>query len=173
MVIWLVGLSGTGKTTIGCKMYDFWKDKEPNTVMLDGDDVRRMFGQDRCEFDYTIEGRRVNAMRIIEICSWLDRQGINVVCCILCIFNDLMLANKKRFSSYFQVFLDAPLETLRKRDPKGLYRRADNGQEKNVMGIDLKFTPPSASDLSISTDWDAPEPVALAQNILRSAGILI
>jgi len=172
MVIWIVGLSGSGKTTIGQEIFRLWKAREPATVLLDGDDVRRMLQHDKKAADYSVEGRRKNAMRIVEMCSWLDRQNINVICCILCIFNDIMNENRKRFSQYFQVYLETPMQTLKKRDPKGLYKKAACGEEKNVVGVDMPFTPPLHSDLTISTDHNAPDPQVLAANIMKSTGLL-
>lgn len=173
MVIWLVGLSGSGKTTIGREMFSLWKGIQPNVVLVDGDEVRRIFEQDKEPNDFTIEGRRRNALRIKEICSWMDRQNINVICCILCLFDDVMLQNREKFSKYFQVYLDTPMELLKQRDPKGIYKRAELGKEKNVVGLDIEFNPPSFSDMTISTDQDAPGPEAQAKQILNTAGVKV
>ncbi|GAU09383.1 adenylyl-sulfate kinase [Desulfoplanes formicivorans] len=173
MIVWLVGLSGSGKTTIGQELYQIWKKKSPNTVMLDGDDVRSIFQHDTKSANYTIEGRLINAKRMVEICAILDRQKINVICCILCIFDQLMLENRKKFHKYFQVYIDTDIEVLKKRDTKGLYGRALRGQEKNVVGLDINFSPPSKSDLVLSTAPGAPDPETLARQILNSAGIVI
>ena len=58
MVIWLTGLAGSGKTTVGRHLYALWKPRAPNTVLVDGDDVRRILGRDELDRDYTLEGRR-------------------------------------------------------------------------------------------------------------------
>lgn len=171
MVIWLVGLSGAGKTTIGREMYKLWKPLAPNTVMVDGDEVRRIFQQDKQPSDFSLESRRRNALRIVEICSWLDKQQINVICCILCLFDDVMLANHDKFSKYYQVYIDASIDVLKHRDPKGIYERAGRGDEKNVVGLDMEFHPPSMSDIIISTDQGAPGPKILASKILSDAGV--
>lgn len=171
MVIWLVGLSGSGKTTIGTEVYRLWKKKEANTVLLDGDHIRKIMQNDKTSADYSMQGRKLNANRIVEICSWLDQQNINVVCCILCVFNDIMSENYKRFSQYFQVHLDVSMTTLETRDPKKLYYNARAGHEKNVIGVDLDYVPPEVSDLCLSTEPGAPDALQHAENILFSAGI--
>lgn len=171
MVIWLVGLSGSGKTTIGKEIYKMWKPISPNTVMVDGDEVRRIFQQDNDPSDFTLDARRKNALRISEICAWLDRQSINVICCILCLFDDVMLQNRDKFSNYFQVFLDTPMAVLKERDPKGIYKSAELGEIKNVAGLDIKFHPPSFSEMTLSTGLDAPEPESLARQILNTSGV--
>lgn len=173
MVIWLVGLSGSGKTTIGKEIYKLWKPLAPNTVMVDGDVVRRITGHDISDDDYTVEGRNNNAKRIVEICSWLDCQDINVICCILCIFDDIMINNYNVYSSYYQVFLDAPIELLKKRDPKGLYAKAIAGKEKNVVGIDIPYKPPSKSDYVLRFDQTTSSPAQIALDILDRSGVKI
>ena len=173
MIIWLVGLSGSGKTTIGREIYKLWKPLAPNTVMVDGDDVRRILGHDSDPANYTVEGRYENARRIVEICRRLDQQGINVICCILCIFEDIMEQNRERYSDYFQVYLDAPIELLQERDPKGLYHRVVKGNEKNVVGIDIPFSPPQHSDMVISMNKETLSPVELAHLIMNKSGVVL
>lgn len=171
MVIWLVGLSGVGKTTVGHEVYRLWKPIAPNTVMVDGDIIRRIFQNDSEPKDYTVKGRRKNAERIVEICKWLDQQEINVICCILSIFEDVMKENRTLFREYFQVYLDAPLELLKERDTKGLYKKAEEGVEKNVVGVDIPLPDMKDSDLTIKMNHDTPEPSKLASNILLEAGV--
>lgn len=172
MIIWLVGLSGSGKTTIGREMYNLWKPHSPNTVMVDGDDVRRMLGRDSEPRDYTMEGRRKLTLQYVEICAWLDQQDINVICCTISNFEDIYLQNRQRFSNYYQVFIDTPLDLLKERDPKGLYNRAEIGQEKNVVGIDIPFSPPESSDFIVKNDEHASSPEVIARDILHSSGAL-
>ena len=72
MVIWLTGLAGSGNTTVGRHLYALCKPRAPNTVLVDGDDIRRILGRDELDWDYTLEGRRHVAERIHETCAWLD-----------------------------------------------------------------------------------------------------
>ena len=77
MIVWLVGLSGAGKSTIAREMHKQWQAKDPATVLIDGDEVRGIFKHDSGPEAYTTAGRRVNAERIAAMCVWLDRQNIN------------------------------------------------------------------------------------------------
>lgn len=151
MIIWLVGLSGAGKTTIGREVYSYLKQQHPNTVFLDGDEVRKVFNNDKGAYNYTIEGRRENAERIIALCEMLDLQGINVVCSILCIFPDLLAQNRNLYDKYLEVYVDAPIKTLQERDVKGLYAAAAAGKEKNIVGIDIEFPEPEKPDLILNS----------------------
>ena len=171
MVIWIIGLSGAGKTTIGSEVYRQWSAVDPATVFLDGDDVRRMFGQDR-PGSYTVDERRRNAQRIGEICGWLDRQGINVVCSILSIFEDLRLQNRQAFSEYFEVYLRAPIDVLAERDIKDLYYPALKGRKSQVVGVDIEFPEPKSADLIIDNGNPVVNVPQTAKQILQVSGVL-
>ena len=151
MVVWLVGLSGAGKSTIGRELHKSWQKKDPNTVFIDGDEIRAIFKHDQLDKSYTIDQRRKNAERIIELCLWLDKQNINIVCCILCIFPDILSDNRQRFSEYFEAYISAPMQTLKDRDTKGLYAAAEAGELKNLVGVDIPFSEPENPDIVLDT----------------------
>ncbi|MEM6409162.1 MAG: adenylyl-sulfate kinase [Pseudomonadota bacterium] len=171
MVIWLVGLSGSGKTTLGRSVADAWRSRAPNTVFLDGDELREVFKADKGDAPFTIEGRRRNSDRLVALCELLDRQGINVVCCILSIFPKVREKNRTRFSRYFEIFMDAPLESLKRRDVKGLYAMADRGEMRNVVGLDIPFEPPVSADMVVDSAGDRPDIEALTKDVLKAAEI--
>ena len=111
MVIWLVGMSGVGKTTIADILFKkISNDIDKNAIPIDGDIVRLIDGNDKKDTSYSLEARYKNAKRIQEISLALDESGENVICSILCIFPDILKENKKIFSNYYEVFLDASLE---------------------------------------------------------------
>lgn len=171
MVIWIIGLSGAGKTTLARALSERWRVRAPNTVLVDGDEVRRVFGRDDGPDAYTVDGRRRNAERMAALCEMLDTQGINVVCAILSLFPEQRAENRRRFSRYFEVFLDAPLHSLEARDAKGLYASARAGNMNNVVGVDIPFPRPEGADLVIDTTGPMPDIDALAQEVLARAGV--
>ena len=155
MVVWITGLSGVGKTTVGERLRRLWRRTDPNTVMIDGDVVRRIFGI-RAEGDpYSLSGRRENAERIVEMCRWLDQQGINVVCCLLAVFDDILDRNRDLYSRYLEARLTASLEVLTKRDTKGLYAKAAAGEMHNVIGVDLPYELKARPDMRFDTSGTA------------------
>ncbi len=149
MVIWIIGLSGAGKTTIGKSLYTRLKAEHKNTVFLDGDLVRDIFGND---LGHSLDDRKKNADRVCQLCKLLDSQGINVVCCILSLFHESQRWNRENYSGYFEIFIDASQDELMQRDYKGLYQKALNGEIKNVAGVDIEFMPPENPDLVIRND---------------------
>lgn len=166
MVIWIIGLSASGKTTLGRVLYGLWKKQSPNTVLLNGDDVRRFFQHDNISTDYTLEERKKNIDRICQLCLFLDRQGINVVCCNQGLFEESRIWNRQNYTRYFEVFIDVPLEILEKRDEKLLYQRAKAGEIKGVTGIDIPYPRPKNPDYVFDNSKDRSDFSDIAREIL-------
>ena len=163
MIIWILGLSGSGKSTAGRQLYKQWKKDSPATVFLDGDEIRRIFKHNTGNDPYTLEGRRINADRIQSLCLWLDSQAINVVCCILSIFEESRIWNRENYSNYLEVYLHASDEILSKR--RDLYKKAKNGEIKNVVGVDIPFSLPTNPDLTFDTGEKGNSPDKIATKI--------
>tara|TARA_Y100000589_G_C27071463_1_gene595575 strand:- start:459 stop:980 length:522 start_codon:yes stop_codon:yes gene_type:complete len=151
MIIWLVGLSSSGKTTIGKKIFKFWKSQDKATVFIDGDEIRKIFSNKNND-NYNINGRKRNAERIRDLCILLDKNDINAVVSVLSIFPEMLIWNRKNFKKYFEVFLNPTFETLLNRDVKGLYKSAIEQKTKNVVGIDIDFNPPKSPDLILNQE---------------------
>ena len=142
-------MSDAGKSVIGKELCALIRNEHPNTVLVDGDEMRDVFTLDAQPDAHSIAGRRFNAERITEVCAWLDRQGINVVCCILSIFPEMRILNRGRFSEYREVYVRVPYTELERRDSKGLYSAARRGESKNVVGFDIEFPEPTEADVVI------------------------
>ena len=134
-------------------------------MLIDGDEIREMFKHDRTDDAYSVEGRKVNADRISQLCAWLDRQGINAVCCILSIFGDGQDWNRATYSNYLEVYLNAPESELLER--RHLYKEARAGRVKNVVGVDIPFTPPHAANLTFDTGVRGPGVEAIAESVFQ------
>jgi len=147
MVVWLIGLSGSGKTTLADKIVTDLRLAEQTIVSLDGDILRELWGND---LGHDLESRRKNAQRICRLCQFLDQQGLDVVCAILSIFPESREWCRQNLSSYYEVFIDAPLNQVMERDVKGIYSRYKNGEVKDVAGLDLDFPIPKSPNLVIN-----------------------
>ena len=109
----------------------------------------------------------MNAHRISHLCRLLDRQGIDVIAAVLSMFPDWQAWNRANFEHYFEVFLDVPMATLRARDNKDLYARAERGELQNVVGVDLDFPRPANPDLLID-GANALRPAATIADIIAA-----
>lgn len=149
MVIWIIGLSGAGKTTLAKETLKLVKKKISNVVLIDGDMIRDTFSND---LGYSLDDRRKNAERISRICKYLDDQNIHVICAILSLFPESREWNRKFINNYYEVFIDASIAQLKKRDYKGLYKRFENGEIKNIAGMDIEFKKPDSPDIIIKNN---------------------
>lgn len=146
MVVWIIGLSGAGKTTLANEVITHVRKMQNNVILIDGDMIREIFGND---LGYTLEDRRINADRICKLGKFLDEQGINVVCAILSLFVESRTWNRKNLENYFEVYIDAPVKQLINRDSKGIYKKYQEGEITNVAGMDIDFPIPDHADMVI------------------------
>ncbi len=166
MVIWLIGLSGAGKTTIGEKLYKRVNLFNSNTVYLDGDILRDVWGDN---LGHDIESRSINAHRLSHLSSMLDKQGVNVIAAVLSIFPEWQTWNRNNIQDYFEIFLDVPFDIVKKRDAKGIYQKAERGEINNVVGVDIPFTSPRSPDLTLSPPEVLEHPDEVLNSILSDS----
>ena len=137
-VIWVTGLSGSGKSTLANQVVARLRATGQTIVMLDGDEMRAVLGATQANSEnHGREGRLALAMQYAKLCKLIADQSVTVVCSTISMFEEVHSWNRKNQPSYFEVYLKVPLSELRKRDPKGIYKRFDSGELKNVAGLDL------------------------------------
>jgi adenylylsulfate kinase-like enzyme len=146
-VIWITGLSGAGKTTVACELVRKLRIQGKTVVMLDGDELRSVFSAVAANAqNHGREGRLLLAMQYAHLCRLIAAQGFTVVIATISLFREVHTWNRANLPGYFEVYLKVPLEELRRRDPKGIYRRFDNGELTHVAGLDLAIDEPEAAD---------------------------
>lgn len=150
-VYWVTGLSGAGKTTIGKKWYEELKSSYDNVVLLDGDELRQVFGND---LGYTKEDRQKSAMRNGRLCKMLGEQGIHVVCCTISMFDEVREWNRNNIEDYVEIYVKVSMEVLHKRDQKNLYTKAKIGQEEDLAGITFQVEEPKYPDLILENNGE-------------------
>lgn len=146
-VYWITGLSGAGKTTIGKLWYQQLKKEKGNVIFLDGDMLRQVFGDD---LGYTQEDRKKSAMRNARLCAMLFGQGMDVVCCTISMFEEVREWNRQHIKGYVEVYVKVSMDTLCRRDQKGLYTEAT----QDVAGIHIQVEEPTKPDIVLYNDGE-------------------
>ena len=146
MVIWVIGLAGSGKTTVANMLCDAFRAAKKPVVLLDGDNVRVVFGND---LGFTKRDRLINARRIRNLCYLLDQQGMNVVCAILSISQADRDWCRNNLNNYKEIYLDVSVDMIEARGDRDIYRQYKDGETKNVVGCDIKFEAPQNADFVI------------------------
>ena len=164
MVVWLIGLSGSGKTTLAKKIVAGANKKLKNTVLVDGDIIREVFGND---LGYSMDDRLLNAQRICQIGKFLDEQGFNVVCAILSLFPETRDWNRDNIKDYYEVFIDVPIDILVDRDSKGIYAKYIKAEISDVAGMDIHFPVPERADLVIDNSKFKDDLLAYSDSIIE------
>ena len=142
LVLWITGLSGTGKTTLGRELWHRLRAAGRPAIFLDGDLLRASIAED---LDYTAGSRRRSAMRNARLCRLLAEQGTDVVCATISLFHEVHRWNRENVPGYREIYLRVPIEELRLRDSKGIY--GEDSNSRDIVGFDIPAEVPEAPDL--------------------------
>ena len=149
-VIWLTGLSGSGKSTIAANIERSLSQKNIRTFIVDGDVLRETFGHD---LGFSKEDRSQNVKRAVTLAQEKLQQGLVVIVAMISPFiKDREHARSQFKSSEFrEVYVSTPLSECERRDPKGLYKKTRAGLILDMTGINSAYEPPLNPDLIIDT----------------------
>ncbi|MFA9199783.1 MAG: sulfate adenylyltransferase subunit CysN [Cypionkella sp.] len=149
-VLWFTGLSGAGKSTIANLVEKKLARMNRHTFLLDGDNVRHGLNRD---LGFTDADRVENIRRVGEVAKLMADAGLIVITAFISPFRAEreMVRQMMHPGEFFEVHIDTPLAEAEARDPKGLYRKAREGELKNFTGIDSPYEPPENPELRIDT----------------------
>jgi adenylylsulfate kinase len=149
-VVWLTGLSGSGKTTIALQLEKELYKLGFLVQILDGDNIRAGINNN---LSFSEGDRTENIRRIAEVSKLFLNCGIITINCFVSPTIKMRQIAKKIIGkeNYYEIFIDADLETCEKRDVKGLYKKARNGEIKNFTGIDSQYEKPNNPSLEVNT----------------------
>lgn len=149
-VIWLTGLSGSGKSTVADALEQRLVAKGHHTYLLDGDNVRLGLCKD---LGFSDQDRVENIRRVSEVAKLFLDAGLIVITSFISPFHkDRALARSViGEASFVEVHIDTPLAECERRDPKGLYQKARQGQIKHFTGIDSPYEVPNDAHVVVQT----------------------
>ena len=147
-VLWLTGLSGSGKSTVADALERRLYALGMHTFVLDGDNVRTGINKD---LGFTPEDRAENVRRVAEAAKLMLEAGLIVIVALISPFRADRRAAREIFDDgdFLEVFVDTPVEMCATRDPKGLYAKAQSGTLPNMTGIGQEYEPPEHADVHL------------------------
>ena len=156
-VIWLTGLSASGKTTIALQLATKLREHDFKVELLDGDAIRNELSAD---LGFSRQDRREQIRRVVYLCKLLSKNGITCLVSVISPYRDLRnLAREeiRKVSPFIEVFVKCSLESCIKRDPKGLYKKALSGEISNFTGLQDPYEEPLSPDVMVNTDSETVE----------------
>jgi len=172
-IIWLTGMSGSGKSTIANILDKALYKGGFHTYILDGDNVRSGLNKN---LGFSDDDRKENIRRISEVAKLFADSGTIVITAFISPFiEDRQIAREilSKDFRFIEIYVEADLATCEDRDPKGLYKKARAGQIKNFTGIDSPYEAPVNPEMTLKTsEYSAEISAYVILHYLNESGIL-
>ena len=160
-VLWLTGLSGSGKSTVGYALEARLVGAGHAAFVLDGDNVRHGLNAD---LGFSPEDREENIRRIGEVARLFADAGVVTMTSFISPYRkDRQQARDLHDAAgvpFVEVFVDTPVDVCEQRDPKGLYRKARRGEIRGFTGVDDPYELPEQADVVVKTAERSPAEIA-------------
>lgn len=167
IVVWIMGLSGAGKSTIAGMLKRKLETDGVFSIVLDGDTMREGMNKN---LGFSDTDRLENVRRVAEMAQMLAANNVVAICSLITPLHEhQQMARDTIKMPYFEVFVDCPLTVCEERDVKGLYKKARKNQIKGFTGISAPFKSPQHADLVLHTADEEPAQSTqlLYQNIIK------
>lgn len=149
-VLWFTGYSGSGKSTIAVELEKKIFETKKLTALLDGDNIRHGLCSD---LGFSVDDRKENLRRIRETARLFYENGVITIVSFISPFKeDRAMARNLIGGDFTEIFVDCPVEICQERDPKGLYKKAQNGEIKNFTGKDQVYEKPDKPEITICSN---------------------
>jgi len=168
-IIWMTGLSGSGKSTISQALERELFNMSMHVYVLDGDNIRHGLNSN---LGFSPEDRVENIRRVAEVARLIADAGLIAVTAFISPYRiDRRRAREIALEGgvdFVEIYINAPMEVCEQRDPKGLYKKARSGEIKEFTGVSAPYEPPEAPELTLHTDRETlEESVARVVEFLR------
>lgn len=142
-LIWITGLSGSGKTTFATSLSNKLKSLQDNVVFLDGDSLRKvLINLSDNDNQYTTSSRLKYSKTYVELCKLLYNQNKIVIISTISMNSSILKSNKKLFKNYCEIFLNRDLKKIINKNSKNVYFLKNVKPNKNVVGLDIDYEIP-------------------------------
>ena len=152
IVIWFVGLPCSGKTTLSRELEKYFKDMNLPVQRLDGDVVRASISKD---LGFSKIDRKKNIERMSYISQMLSDNGVNVVSAFVSPYQEMRNFTRELCENFIEVYVKCSLQECKKRDVKGMYKKAESGEIKDFTGVQDPFEEPKNPEIIVNTDNEA------------------
>jgi adenylyl-sulfate kinase len=152
--LWFTGLSGAGKSTLSQKVADELRRRGCEVEVLDGDEVRTHMSQG---LSFSKEDRDINVRRIGFVCKLLARHGVWALSAAISPYRETRDAVRRDNQQFIEIYVECSLETLAKRDVKGLYKKALAGEIPHFTGVSDPYEPPLQPEITVNSDTQSVE----------------
>jgi adenylylsulfate kinase len=172
LVVWLTGLSASGKSTIAVEAEKQLTNMGRSVYRLDGDNIR--FGLNS-DLGFSERDRFENIRRIAEVCALFQDAGLIVIASFISPLSSMrQIAREKAGNNFVEVYVKASVEVCAKRDPKGLYEKALKGDIENFTGVSAPYEEPENPELILDTEKDSVKDCVkqLIEEILKRSQIV-
>lgn len=153
-VIWLTGIPASGKTTIATLLKDYYKQKNLPVDILDGDEIRNTLSSD---LGFSEKDRKEHNRRVIFIAKLLSKNGITTIIPLISPYRETREFARKEIPNFVEVWVKASIDECKKRDPKGLYKKALVGEITNLTGLQAPYEEPESPELILDTEKHTPQ----------------
>jgi len=168
--VWITGLPASGKSTLAAALARQIREIGIDVAVLESDILRKMFSEHP---GYDDQDREYFYDSLAFIGRVLTEHGISVVFDATANRRSYRNNARRQISRFIEVFVECPLETCIRRDPKGIYRKAREGKASHVPGMQEAYEPPESPDIVVRGDHDNPEEAARRiRNVLVRRGFL-
>lgn len=144
-LIWITGLSGSGKTLIAKKLKAKLVKNNSNYLLINGDDLRSIFKLKK----YDKKSRTDYAYSYGKFCKKVTDQGINIIFTAVAMFEKIRKWNRKNIKNYFEIYVKVSIKNIRKKNKKNLYK----SKKINVVGKDIRPEYPKNPDLIVKNNY--------------------
>ena len=152
--IWLTGIPASGKTTISILLKDYLQKKNMPVIILDGDEIRKTVSKD---LGFSPQDRKEHNRRVIEIAKLLVKNNFTAIIPLISPYKETRDLARKEIPNFVEVYVKASLDTCIKRDPKGLYQKAKNGEITNLTGLQSPYEEPENPEVIVDTEKNSPQ----------------